>query len=80
MPQAVAAGAESDQIRGVVGAALQTRDDVVDVQKPVVIAPFAETLMAVAGQDFSANPGRDRALVAFTGLVDKGVTPAISLL
>jgi len=73
MPQIVTAGAEGDQIPGVVRAASCAGDDMVDVQIASVMAALAPALVPVTGQNFPPGFGRDGAGVAFAGFVDGGV-------
>ena len=75
MQQFVAGAAKGNQVFGIVGASGSARDDMVNFQKAGVTTALAAAMMAIAGQDFTANPWGDGGLVALAGFVDLRVFP-----
>jgi lysozyme family protein len=76
--QAMACGAERDEVVGVVGAAIRTGLDVVHVEEACAPATGGATMVAIARQDFTAYGRRDGCVVLLAlpmhaGIAERGL-------
>jgi len=55
VPEAMAGGAESGEVVGVVGAAVGSGREVVDLQETCAVAARGLALVVIAGQDLAAG-------------------------